>query len=265
MHKSIFALTFLTISKLAAAEPELKGSPAELAAYLGNLPKMVSIAGESEVKMPADRAVVSLKVSTEQKLLQDTLRANQEARAKIISMLKDRGIPSERVQASKFSSTIVTGIFGGKAKSYRVENVLKVKVQDEKEFQSVAHVVDVMPEVQFHGVDFEQTDKESIKSKALEQAIDNASARKRIFEDKLGVKLTPKSFAQIGAVPQSGRPYVTGTYYSEAAAVQGGSAAKRVTALPSPGYAVVEEESGSLFGEMTFTARVLVDYAVEAK
>src|SRR6185295_6330210 len=106
---------------------------------------------------------------------QETLRANQEVRAKIINALKERGLAADKIQASKFSSTAKTGMFSDKAKSYRVENFLKVKVQDEKEFQTVAHVIDAMSEVQYAGVDFEQSDKEALKSKALAQALDNAS------------------------------------------------------------------------------------------
>src|ERR1041385_4920668 len=96
---------FLFLSQLFAAEPELKGSPAELAAYLAGLPKIVSVAGEAEVKVPADRASLMLKVTTESKSLQDALRANQEVRAKMISLLIERGIAPEKVQSSRFSST----------------------------------------------------------------------------------------------------------------------------------------------------------------
>src|SRR4051812_42011185 len=116
MRKTLFTLaTLLIASQLAAAEPELKGSPTELAAYLTGLPKMVAVLGEAELKMPADRAVVSLKVTTEHKTLQETLSANQDTRAKIMSMLKDRGVSADRIQASKFSSTTKTGPFSDKA------------------------------------------------------------------------------------------------------------------------------------------------------
>ena len=266
MRKAFFTLTtFLLVSKLSAAEPELKGSPAELASYLATLPKLVSVAGESELKVTADRAVVSLRVITEQKSLQETLRANQEARAKLVSWLKERGVPADRIQASKFSSTTKSGVFTDKAKSYRVENVLNVKVQDEKEFQAVAHGVDAIAEVQFNGVTFEQSDKEMLRNKALTEALDNANQRKRVFEEKLNVKLTPKSFFVINT--GSGRTLEEERRYRSSSAKIGSDG--RVTSLPgySPGLAeaTVLEESGPLFGELVFTARVTVEYAIETK
>lgn len=256
---------FLIISKLSAAEPELKGSPAELASYLATLPKLVSVSGESELKITADRAIVSLRVITEQKSLQETLRANQEARAKLVSWLKERGVPADRIQASKFSSTTKSGVFTDKAKSYRVENVLNVKVQDEKEFQAVAQGVDAIAEVQFNGVTFEQSDKEMLRNKAMTEALDNANQRKRVFEEKLNVKLTPKSFFVVNT--GSGRSLEEERRYRSSGSKTGSDG--RVTALPgyssAPAEGAVIEESGPLFGELVFTARVTVEYAIETK
>src|SRR5688500_7614991 len=117
----LLAATLSIAISTAAADLALKGSPAELATHLANVPKLVSVVGESEVRVPADRAALTLKVTTEHKTLQEALRANQEVRGKMIAALKERGIPPERVQASKFSSTPRRGVFGDKAKSYRIE------------------------------------------------------------------------------------------------------------------------------------------------
>lgn len=263
MRKCILALVPLVFaSQLVAAEPELKGSPADLAAYLASLPKLVSVPGEAELKVPADRALVSLRVTTEQKTLQETMRANQEARAKLVAWLKERGVPADRVQASKFSSTVKTGVFTDK-KGYRVENVLNVRVLDEKEFQAVAQSVDAINEVQYVGVTFEQSDKEALRNKALAQALDNASERKRVFEERLGIKLTPKAFSQ--ATVGTGRTLEEArNRYAYPSSKNGDG----INAVPSYAGARAEnvlEESGSLFGELVFSARVTVDYAVEPK
>ena len=135
------SLGLLLIQPLSA-EPELKGSAGELAAYLATVPRTVSVTGESELKVQADRAVIGLKVTTENKSLQDALRNNQEIRTKMANLLKDRGLSPDRIQGSRFSSTPKYGLFGEKAKSYRVENILKIMVHDDKEFQATAHLVD---------------------------------------------------------------------------------------------------------------------------
>jgi hypothetical protein len=238
------------------AEPELKGSPAELAAYLAGLSKNVNVAGEAEMKVPADRASVMLKVTTESKSLQEALRANQEVRARMITALKERGIPAEKIQSARFSSTPKHWVFSDKAKSYRIENQVKVTVMEDKEFSAVAQLVDRFPELQFVGIEFEHSDKEGLKKKALAQALDNATERKRVFEERLGIKLQPKSFSQSAVTMQSpGRPraYDMASRYSSAK-------------LPSSAEAAgveVTEEAGSVFGELVFNAAVTVEYAVE--
>lgn len=119
MWKSITLVSLCLFAIQLRAEPEIKGSPAELTTYLAGVPKLVSITGESELKVTADRALISLKVVIENKSLQDASRANQEIRARILRTLAEQGVPNERVKASKFSSTPKYGVFREKARSYR--------------------------------------------------------------------------------------------------------------------------------------------------
>ncbi len=249
----------LLLIQQLSAEPELKGSPTELAAYLVTLPKTVSVAGDSEIKVQADRAIINLKVTSENKSLQEALRVNQEIRNKILNSLKDRDISTDRILASKFSSTPKYGMFSDKAKSYRVENIIKVTVRDEKEFQATAHLVDAFAEVQYLGIDFEHSDKEALKKKALAQALDDAADRKKVFEEKLGVKLMPKGFRGLSA--------------SEHDSIRRQPASRTGTVsglLADPAFKVVTQslsmnETGSSFDEIVFSAQVAVEYMVESK
>ena len=43
-----------------------------------------------------------------------------------------------------------------------MENIVKVIVRDEKEFQAVAHLVDAFAEVQYLGIEFEHSEKEGL-------------------------------------------------------------------------------------------------------
>ena len=256
------SLGLLLIQPLSA-EPELKGSAGELAAYLATVPRTVSVTGESELKVQADRAVIGLKVTTENKSLQDALRNNQEIRTRMVDLLKDRGLPSDRTQGSRFSSTPKYGLFGEKAKSYRVENILKITVHDDKEFQATAHLVDAFAEVQYQGIDFEHSDKQAWKIKALAQALANSAERAKLYEDRLQVRLVPKGFAEAEAMSQGAPPSLPQQLESKSLL---GRSPKAPTPIPGRNdFASVAEESGSLFGELYFSARVSVDYAVEPK
>jgi uncharacterized protein YggE len=209
----------------------------------------VTVSGESEVRVPAARAVLTLSVITENRMLQEALRANADARSKVAAQLKQQGIAAERVQSSKFSSTPKFGLFGDKAKSYRVENVMRVSVQDEKEFRGAAGVVDAFAEVQYGGVEFEYADQEALKQKAVAQACDNATERRKIYEEHLGLRLTAVRFAE-GAVAEAETKPQSAPRKSEYGRWSSAESTSSV------------QEGVSTFGELVFTARVAVEYSV---
>ncbi|MGD0744432.1 MAG: SIMPL domain-containing protein [Verrucomicrobiota bacterium] len=240
------------------AEPEIKGTAPELAQFINGVPKTVAVNGEAEVRVPAHRAVLSIRVVTENKSMQEALRANLELRGKVSDYLKNLGIPAERIQASKFSSTPKFGIFSEKAKSYRVENVLRVSVQDEKEFQGAASAVDKWAEVQFDGVEFEYADKELQKQNAVAMACDNANDRKKIYEEKFNLKLAPARFNEGEVEQRNATPANYGL-------PRGRAYDQSVTESPAAPAAAATAESVSSFGEMVYTARVTVEYSVQPK
>lgn len=260
MRKSIASVIAITgVFGLAClplcAEPELRGTASDLAHYISDVPKTVIVAGEAEVRVPAHRAVVSLRVIAENKSLQEAMRSNQELRGKVADFLINLGLDGGRIQTSRFSSTPKFGMFGDKAKSYRVENQVRVFVQDEKEFQSVAGAVDKWAEVQYDGVEFEYADKEAQKQAALVKACDNADERKKIYEQKLGFKLTATRFNEEQVFQRDAmlrNSYIPNTIMSGLPASSGKASDAVVEATDS-------------FGEIVYTAHVAVEYAVQTK
>jgi uncharacterized protein YggE len=260
-YLSIIIVSGLLCSHVLA-ETELKGTESELIHYLGTLPKTVSIVGEAEVKVPADKAVVSLKVTTENKSLQEALRYNQEVRGKVTSFLIKQGIPAERIRASRFSSTPKFGWFKEKAKSYRVENLVKVTVQDEKELQSAGSAVDTSPEVQFVGAEFEHDQKETLKAKVVAQACDNANEKRKTYEEKLGVKLNPVRFS--GENVSQKLPALLGNYRSSSGYPADITISSMTpSAAQQPDASEVTETASSL-GELVYAAQVTVEYSVQS-
>jgi uncharacterized protein YggE len=256
MKKLIITGALLLACFMAPAEPEIKGTVSDLAHFINDVPKSVVVTGEAEVRVPAHRAVVSLNVITENKSLQEAMKANLEIRNKLTDYLKNLGIPADRIDSAKFSSTPKFGIFSEKAKSYRIENEMRISVQDENEFQETASTVDKWAEVQFGTVEFEYADKEQQKQSVITKACDNANERKKIYEEKLGLKLIPARFSE-GEVGQrmatmANTAYVTGASYSSGFASAGPAGA-------------TTDESVTSFGEIVYTARVSVEYTVQTK
>jgi uncharacterized protein YggE len=244
------------------ADPELRGSAYDLEKFLSGVPKMVTVTGESEMKMPADRAIVMLKISTENKFLQDALKSNQVMRAKLLGYLKNKSIPLDRVQASKFSSTPKHGWFGDKAKSYRVDNFVKVTVQNEDEFQTVAGAVDNWADIQYLSIDFEHSNKDALKAQAIAKACDNAIEKKKMYEEKFGVSLVARKFSE-GPVEERGPMVAQRDVMREGLASGGTQPSSWAGKGPTESSAV--EEGTSPFGELTYSVRVAVEYSVEPK
>jgi hypothetical protein len=261
MWKTVTLVSLCLLAVQLRAEPEIKGSPAELAAYLASVPKLVSITGESELKVPADRALISLKVVTENKALQEASRANQEIRARLLRTLAEQGVPNERVKPSKFSSTPKYGVFREKAKSYRVENTVRITAQDEKEFQAVANLVDAISEVRYESIEFEHSGKDGLKAKALAQAIDKAGEKKKLYEEKLVVKLSPKAFQENSVVALTSSSVQRA--YPKLATYTGVSTAPSFT-----GAAELQQDDHEMptsFAELIYRAQVAIEYIVEGR
>jgi uncharacterized protein len=253
----LIGISFMFVVQSSHAEPEIKGSPTELANYLSGVPRSVMVAGEGEVKSQADRAMVTVRVNTEHKSLADALQANEQIRGKLAAFLEKQGIGLERIRASRFSSTPKHGVLSDKVKLHRVENQIEITVHNEKEFQEVASVPDKFSEVNYVSVEFEHSEKEKLKTQAVTKACDDAERQRRLFEEKLGLKLTPRSFAQ--EFPQRPAPRF-----------QAGTAPKYGSTTPLAGYGSAPEtevasESVSSFGELTFRVVVRVEYSSEPK
>ncbi|HTI97293.1 MAG TPA: SIMPL domain-containing protein [Dongiaceae bacterium] len=244
---------------LLQAAPELKGSPEELSAYLATLPKTTQITAQAELRVPADEALISLQVVTENRSLADALTRNQELRTEIISNLKSQGFAETQIQPSKFSSTPQYGFFGDKAKSYRVDNIVKVTTHTEKEFQSVARLVDSLGEVRYSGIEFQHSDKDKLKEQVMAQALEKVGKLKLIYEQKLQVRLTPINFRE-GQVSLVAPTTDAATQDSYTLREYPGSVARTGGPAKAPA-----DPGATLFGEIVGNAAVTVEYSVSAQ
>lgn len=245
----IVALAALAAPAFTFAEPELKGSPAELSGYLTTVPGTVTITGDAEEKVQADRALVTLKVATEERSLEDALENNDKARAELTKKLIEKGIAEDRIKALSFSSTPQQGFFTDKVKKYKIENFVKVTVTGDQEFRAVAKLVDDLDEVDLGNIEFEHSQKDELQQKVLAKACDEATALKAIYEKHLGVKLTPKRFWPTAVpVPRAARP-----------PIQAAAFAKMDTLDLTSG---AESSAPAFLSELEFRAEVVVEYTV---
>jgi uncharacterized protein YggE len=125
---------------------------------------------------------------------------------------------------------------------------------------AAAGSVDKWSEVTYAGVKFEHSEKVAMRLKAIGQACDKAMARKKTYEEKLGVKLSVKRFSESGEFRPMVQPRDSGEM-----GVQGGVAPafverqKAVAGLPG------EDEPTAAFGELVFKAQVAIECALETR
>ncbi len=177
----------------AMAGPELSGTPDELVAHLRAIPGQVTLTGEGEAKVEADRAEIVVKVRNSDRSFRTALAQNQQMRAEILAALEKAGIPADCLRMSRFSSTPTQGYFSSKVKSYEIESRVTIEASSEKELQSAAAVVDEKEGVSLQSLTFRNTQSEKHKADALTQALAKVRALKKTYERALGVSLLPRA------------------------------------------------------------------------
>jgi uncharacterized protein YggE len=233
------------------AEVELTGSPRELSGYLTDIPQTVSITGKAEKKVPADRAIIHVAVTTESRSMDEALTQNKTLRQQITTKLLAAGVSQDRIQAAQFSSTPESGIFTDKIRSYKVENNMKITTTSEAEFQAVAALIDAYKEVDYKTTEFELSNRKEIERQLLAEACRDAVAKKDLYAVELNVTLTPVRFHDGNIVLHKPQGNL------------------RLQARKMASYALSEADTFTpppvQFDEMTLTANVTVEYRLSAQ
>jgi uncharacterized protein YggE len=261
MKQTIMFLLLLTglLGNAVYAQPEVKGSPDDLKRFLYPADKMVSIFGQAEEKAYSDKANISLVITTENKLLSDSITSNSELRQIITDELMASGITADNIKSSKFSTSPEYGWFGKKPASYKVVNRMAISITDELHLQAVALVADSRKEVELSATIFEHTKKDEYSDLVKKKALEKVMQQKAFYESSLGVKLTPINFrnTNIGFRATQGAMQLEQMVMTKRRqSLQDASVSMSVAAEPS-----VSEESS--FDEVLYEAGIYVDFKIE--
>jgi len=194
MKKILLFVSLLTASFALHAQPELKGSPEELRHFLHPSERIVSLHGQAEEKAYSDRAIISLVITTEDKLLSNSIASNSNLRKFITTQLTTAGINNDSIKSSKFSTSPQYGWFGKKPDSYKVVNRMAVTITDESQLKNIATVADTKTEIELADTAFEHSKADEYKNKVKKLALEKAMKQKAFYESSLGVTLTPVGF-----------------------------------------------------------------------
>lgn len=261
MKSLLLLLSSITAVHLASADVQLHGTPVELKNALADLPRMANIRGSAEFRTNANRARVDVLVVTEARSLESALTDNARQREQLVNALARRGVDANQIRNSEFSSSKQHTFFGDKVKSYRIENHVIVTLQNGEQLRALAKQIDALSDVTLQSVEFERSDEREMHRQVVEQALADANAQKAVYEKALNVQLTARTFSE-GHGPSAPRQYITGTYGGGGGGIgaQAGSPPASVGGFSS--YAEPNEPVFA-FGELIFSADVVVEFAVE--
>lgn len=193
----ILFVLFAEPCSVAWSAPTLSGTPDELRDLLGLAQparRVVSMHGHAEQTAYADRAIVAIVVTTENRTLAGALEVNATLRASLVATLRAAGIAGEMINTAKFSTSPQFGLFGSDPNSFQVSNRIDITVSDEQEFRAVGSVVDDYEEVRLTGTEFEHSDKKRVEDEVRREALEDAMSEREFFSHSLGLTLRPVSF-----------------------------------------------------------------------
>ena len=256
MVRAIFAVSLAIFWTMAYSAPELKGSPQELKGFLHPYDKIVRIIGKAEETAYSDKAIISLVITTNNKLLSQAIASNSELRSRITKSLVSSGIDGISINSSKFSSSPQYGWFGTKPSSYNVVNRMAISISDEAHLQNIAAVADQYDEAEISDTAFEHTKKDEFSQKVKARALGKILKQKEFYEKSLGVILTTIGISDSAIHQRATR----GAYALEEVLVSAHRLAESPISPPSKRPAPETEPS---FDEIKYEATIAVDFKIE--
>jgi uncharacterized protein YggE len=258
MKRQLLILLTWVLSSFAFAEPELKGTPNDLRGFLFPEQDIVSIYGDAQETAYADIAILSLVVTTENKLLFQSLSKNAEIRKVITDSLIRSGVTADKIKSSEFSSSPEYGWFSREPTSHKVVNRMAIEITQESQLMDVALFADRCYEVELADTAFKHSKKEAYNARVREKALASVIKQQKHYEETLGLKLSPIGIREASLHQQSTRGarmmeevVVTADLYDSG----GGSSAKSRREYP-------REQP---FDEVEYRAGVWVDFKIEPK
>jgi hypothetical protein len=184
---------FVVVAALAAAV--LIGPRPGVSATTGDLPRVISVSGEGEVKTRPDMATITTGVVTEGATAKDALAKNNGAMAAVINTLKNAGVSEDDIQTSDFSvspkyppyqpnQTTAPRIVG-----YTVSNTVTARV---KNLDKLGGILDALVQAgsnQISGISFGLNETKATMNEARKKAVADARAKAELYAGAAGVSV----------------------------------------------------------------------------
>lgn len=189
--------------------------------------------GKGTVKVRPDRATVDMGVVTENKQLKIAQEENAAIMSRVISGLRDMGIPSEDIQTKSYNIMPQYDFIEGKQvfRGYRVEHMLQVII---RAMARIGEVIDTSVRNgvnQVGNIEFSVSNPSLYYRQALNSAVDDALAKAMTLANKLNIAISkvPVRIVELGYGQES--PIVPLTYQAAAPSTPVQTGMVEITAL----------------------------------
>lgn len=191
----------------AAAASLLVGPKQTVSASADDLPRIVTVSGNGEIRVKPDMAIVTSGVTTEAATAKAALAKNNTAMAAVMKALKEAGIDEDDIQTSNFSvSPVYASPQPGHASSpqissYQVSNQVTVRI---RKLSGLGSTLDSLVQAgsnQVSGISFDVADPSSVTNEARRKAIADARAKAELYAGAAGASVG--SVMQISEVSMS--------------------------------------------------------------
>ena len=257
-HLLPLLLSILGHATLLHGEPELKGTPGELSSYLSSVPRTITLHASGEIKVQADKAIVTVIITSEDEKLALTIEKNNHLRDDLTNGLLARGLTREQISTGKFTNTPQQGLFSSRVKSYKIENSVLVIIHDDSQFAAIAAEIDKNDKLSYSTVRFEHSLNDKNRLNALALALANLNDKKNACEKGLQISLKLLSFKEDLLTPAEVLPPMP-RY-----AMKNKNSMSSASSLEVEPSAVSHAELATMgLGEITYAIHVHADYNLQ--
>lgn len=153
--------------------------------------RTISVSGQGQATAPPDMATIHTGVVTQASTAGEALATNNQAMAKVMQVLKDRGIASKDIQTSNFN---VGPEYRHDSRGrepqlvgYRVTNQVQVRVRNLPELGAVLDALVQAGSNQVSGVSFGIDEPGGVLNQARNRAVKDARSRAELYAQAAGV------------------------------------------------------------------------------
>ena len=183
-------LAMAALLPLGAAEPELTGTPSQLKEYLSDIPQVITLNGQVDLPVDADRVIFTLSIATEGETLDGALKALRGKKDDVVKGLKAKGVAPEKILTLNLPVVPLYRVAtADKSERFKAATYVRVCVDNDKDFEVAADFINSTKEVVYEGMTYELVDETGPKVKALEMICADIERRKQVYEAKFGILL----------------------------------------------------------------------------